>query len=354
MTWITPVLLIFGAFFALAMVNPINAAPPNVCETFCDQDGDSWIRDHNKCTACEGLGTDCDDNAYSEDNDCNGGGSEGDYIQHFKSIRVIWGNDVVNVADLLGLPYETNPDGNQTMRLCGPRVGEEPDPIIPVHPMVDIKNVCHGNAEFLYGREYWNTVYLDFSALPLEPSGRNLALCERLVGETEDYPYFPMEIVPKAEEDCESPPCVEDDPANVGRLSMYHFVLDESNTEPCTWDSNEDNSCKVRIFTQGYFYNECSGPKCGRRIGMEAYGRVEHFGEEGDYPIEINPFTKDQEIVLEELNVFFMGLGTNRKEADCYLNNVKEGGGYHYENLVFRTCVDANENGVCDSDPSEP
>lgn len=79
--------------------------------------------------------------------------------------------------------------------------------------------------------------------------------------------------------------------------------------------------------------------------------------DSGD-PAAINPFTRDQEIVIEELNGFFMGIGTNRSEANCYLNNVSgvDGEGnptFYYGDLVFRTCVDADETGVCDSEESQ-
>ena len=49
-----------------------------------------------------------------------------------------------------------------------------------------------------------------------------------------------------------------------------------------------------------------------------------------------------------------MGIGKNRPEANCYLNNVKvdEFGnpdGFHHD-IVFRTCVDTDGNGTCDGE----
>jgi hypothetical protein len=81
-TWLTPVLLIFIAFFAMAMVSPVNAAPPSLghCgKDFCDQDGDGWIRDHRKCpNACNTEKLDTDDyNCADPDPDGCGGSSGG-------------------------------------------------------------------------------------------------------------------------------------------------------------------------------------------------------------------------------------------------------------------------------------
>jgi len=188
----------------------------------------------------------------------------------------------------------------------------------------------------------------------LNPSGQDRDLCDRLVN-----PDNILAIIPKKEKDdpeglgCGDPPdpyCDDNEPANVGRLSAYYFALDESNDEPCTIDRKSENSCKVRIVTTGYFHNwktECKEPKCGRRIGLRAYGHVlpaEPPENEVD-PIEINPFTRDQTIWVEELTVFFMGIGTNRSEANCYYDNreYEDGewtGRVLEENIVFRTfCV---------------
>ena len=101
--WLSPVLLIFTAFFAMAMVNQVTAAKP-----VCENPDLSWPK--------------CED---------SGGGGEEDYIQTNKSILAVWGN-AVN----LRLPYETDPAGVQNMRLCGPYLDEQPEPIIPPHPMV--------------------------------------------------------------------------------------------------------------------------------------------------------------------------------------------------------------------------
>jgi len=107
-TWLTPVLLIFIAFFAMAMVSPVNAAPPSQCGTvFCDQDGDRYIREHKKCPDfCpdypDRLGQDCDDNDVKLTTECNGG-SSGGYIQHNLPNRVIWGN-----GSDLEFPFETD------------------------------------------------------------------------------------------------------------------------------------------------------------------------------------------------------------------------------------------------------
>jgi hypothetical protein len=295
--------------------------------------------------------------------ECRGdsGGDDSSYIQTNYSNAVIWGkDDPPNFRDL-GFPYEIDEFENQTTRNCGP--GSQ-DPVIPPNPDVDIKYVCHSDADFLYGRDSWNTVYLDLSALQtvgpnpgqLNASGRNWQLCERLV----DTESTVLAIIPKKEKEppeglgCMNTPdpyCEDNEPANVGRLSSYFYVLDESNDEPCIPGGSSESSCKVRIFTQGYFYNECndSGTKCGRRIGIEAYGHVLPASQPGEgEPIEINPFIQSQIIVIEELNGFFMGIGTNRTEANCYFNNIN-GDGFWHEGLVFRTCVDVDEDGSCDS-----
>ncbi len=60
-------------FFVLG-VAPL-AAQQCFIGSFCDRDGDGFIRDHKRCTNCLGPPVlDCDDGVFSSDNDCSGGG----------------------------------------------------------------------------------------------------------------------------------------------------------------------------------------------------------------------------------------------------------------------------------------
>jgi len=240
--------------------------------------------------------------------------------------------------------------------------GEGGDPATNPNPKGGLGYICHQDHDFLYGKEQWNVVYLDLSDLDLCVEGENCDgaliadgrdddLCERLVDE--DNGNFPMEIVPAKEKDppgCTDPPdpyCLDDEDGNVGRLSSYYIVLHESNDEHCTWDRNlEKTSCKVRIALRGYFHNESSGTKSGRLVGLNAWGHVIPAPFVKGKPTEINPFTRHQDIKIEELTVYFRGIGTNRTVASCYYDNRVYlddeivPGKFLNEDIVFRTtCV---------------
>ncbi len=65
--WAACLVLVFGAGLVSAQ---------SICDagSFCDGDGDGFIRDHRRCRGCPGE-RDCDDSVYNEDNICDGGTS---------------------------------------------------------------------------------------------------------------------------------------------------------------------------------------------------------------------------------------------------------------------------------------
>lgn len=293
------------------------------------------------------------------------GGSDSDFIQTKSPNWVIWGSGRVADGELLdwaeGLPYETDyheitgsPNAYPMPRLCA---GSDDEPISEPNPQGGMAYVCHQDPDFLYGKgdNPWNVVYMDLSFLAgtdlLEKSGKNLDLCNRLLAAPG------VVIAPKRnDQPIEGDPypgltAEDDDPPDFGRLYSYYLSMDSTwNEGPCiSGKEDEDGFCYVKIAINGNFYNECNEneTKCRRYVNVEAWGHVEP--NPGDDPrnegkIEINPFTKDQEIPIEELAVYFRGIGSNKVVASCYYDNRLTDGqgnftGYR-EPIEFRTfCI---------------
>ena len=267
----------------------------------------------------------------------DGGGDDSSYVATNSRNWVIWGDGFFE-----GLPYEIDPSYaiDAEPRACGGDDSEVTDP----NPQGGAGLVCHQLAEFLYAQHPnpWNMVHLDFSGLAgdenFAATGVHDYLCDRLLYPYEDLGgdgyapfegYYPLIMVPKRDSPANilDPSPYDPDPWNIGRSYMYFASMDPTWNDGACIPGNEQNSCLVKIFISAYFYNDCNAKKCGRYITMEAWGHVEPNPNDPpreDGKIEINPFSVDQVIDVEELTVNFRGVRRDKVVASCYYNNVAE------------------------------
>jgi hypothetical protein len=104
------------------------------------------------------------------------------------------------------------------------------------------------------------------------------------------------------------------DGTGFGRITRYHFTMDPTwNDGTCT---GTDPSCLIRVQMTAYFDNWCNDRKCGRLVIIRGWGHA----SAADEP-ELNPFFKDQEIDIHDLEIIFKGIGTNRDVAECHWYN---------------------------------
>jgi hypothetical protein len=100
-----------------------------------------------------------------------------------------------------------------------------------------------------------------------------------------------------------------------GRITAYHFTMDPTwNDGKCV---DENSTCLVRVRITAYFDSWCNAKKCGRLMLVRGWGRAEPAGVVGGL-IELNPFYYNQEIDIHDLEIHFMGIGTNRDVAECH------------------------------------
>jgi hypothetical protein len=272
-------------------IDPANAKPPN-CE------------DPDPRPACQNDGG--DDNEYAQTNSPN---------------WVILGD-----GPGIGIPWE---GGDPRFCAGDGEVMSNPN------PQGGIAYVCHQDVDFYYGG---NWVHVDLSDLLPEPdtpggddyelikSGRDDYLCDRLLYPNSNPDPEGEDLVPVDMGNTQPWPGRDDSYGT--RLWMYYLSMDPTwNDGPCTVE-NETNSCYVKIHISAYFNDDCNTKKCGRLIAMDAWGRVEPNAERTDEgKIEINPFSRYQEIDIEEMTVNFKGIGRDKVVASCYYDNM-DGSGY--------------------------
>jgi hypothetical protein len=112
------------------------------------------------------------------------------------------------------------------------------------------------------------------------------------------------------------------DPENLftSRSRSYYYSMDPTWIDgPCYEGSDVDANCNVKVYTQAYFvYDDCVGRKCGRLVELEGWGHATPI--EPDTPgdvLEFNPFLVSQEIDIEEMTIYFRGLGKDKRVATC-------------------------------------
>ena len=103
--------------------------------------------------------------------------------------------------------------------------------------------------------------------------------------------------------------------ASIGtsRITSYFVSHDSTwNEGPCV----DGAECLVMAKIATYFDDWCENGKCGRLVLFEGWGNVTP-ADDGD----LNPYTDDQWMAIDELNVFFKGIGKNRTVATCTFTN---------------------------------
>ena len=94
------------------------------------------------------------------------------------------------------------------------------------------------------------------------------------------------------------------------RITSYFLSHDSTWNDGACVDGT--STCLVMSAIWAYFDDWCNNSKCGRLVIFRGWGNVDPAAD-GD----LNPFSDDQEIVLDELEVTFKGIGKNRDVATC-------------------------------------
>jgi hypothetical protein len=228
---------------------------------------------------------------------------------------------VANTAHWDGLIWEETPldeGGGMEPRNCG--CGGYPN------PQGGVGYVCHAGTLFPLMN---NLVHIDLVGVsPTITDGREGAeLCGRLFTDAvvfnvqAEYTYV-------------------DSYDFTSRSRSYWYGMDPTWIDgPCYDGADEDANCNVRVYTQGYFDNECAGSKCGRLIEVEGWGHATPVPAGGN-PVEFNPFTVTQGIEIEELTVYFRGIRRDKRVAECIYRFKEFGDQTTISPVVFFTYVD--------------
>lgn len=111
--------------------------------------------------------------------------------------------------------------------------------------------------------------------------------------------------------------------------SYWYGMGPEWNDGPCYDGSDEEANCNVMVYTQAYFVpNDCTGRKCGRLVELEGWGQVKPVPKVVGHDLEFNPFSHEEgrTIVIEELTIYFRGLGRDTRVAECKYKSDDFGG----------------------------